>query len=63
MKKKIEKKVFIFQNDCICIGCVNLSLLIRESLWQTVNELKTNRKIFSIAKRVFVEVNCLRSDQ
>ena len=32
MQTKIDKKLFIFGDNCIWIGCVNWSLLSREYL-------------------------------
>ena len=63
MVKKIGKKVFLFRDDWIWIGCVKLSLLRREYLWEAVSVLKNIYKILPITKRAFFEPNCLHSDQ
>ena len=57
------EKVFLFRDDCIWIGRVNLSLPRREYFWPAVNVLKSSPKILPITKRDFFELNCLHIDQ
>ena len=42
MQKKKTRKIFLFGDNCVRIGCVKLSLLRREYLSSAVNVL-TNR--------------------
>ena len=57
------EKAFCFLDNCIWIGCVNLSLLRREKLWPTVNVFTKSQKILHITKRDFFQFNCLYIDQ
>ena len=62
MQEKFEKKLF-FLDNCIWIGCVNLSVLRRENLWPAVNVFKNSPNILDITKRNFFQFNCLHIDQ
>ena len=53
MDKKIDEIVFLLCDKCICIACVKLSLLTRESLSSTVNVLTNTLKILNITNTVF----------
>ena len=59
MQQKIEKKNFCYLDNCIWIGCVNLSLLRRENLWRAVNMFTNSAKILHIPKGDFLQLNCL----
>ena len=63
MQKEIEKKFFVFEDNCIRIGCVKLSLLGKEYLSTAFNVLKNSLNIFHITKRDLLEFNCLPIDQ
>ena len=62
MENKIEN-FFCVLGNCICIGCVILSLLRREYLPSAVNLRPNSLKILHITKRDFFRLNCLHSDQ
>ena len=62
LEKYWEQKIFFWDN-CIWIGCVNLSLLSKIYLWPTVNVLRNGPRILHITKRGFFQLNCLDSDQ
>ena len=62
-QKKIEEKLIVFFYNPIWSGCVNLFLLRRENLWQTVNVFTNSPKILHVTKRDFFQFNCLLIDQ
>ena len=62
MENKIEN-FFCVLGNCICIGCVILSLLRREYLSSAVNLIPNSLKILHITKRDFFRLNCLHSDE
>ena len=63
MQKKIDKNVFHLLDNCICIGCVEISLLKTGFLSLAVNMLTISPKILHITKRDFFQLNFLHSDQ
>ena len=61
--EKNSEKAIYFSDNCIWIGCVNLSLLRREYLSATFNALRKCAKVFHIVMRAFFQLICLDSDQ
>ena len=61
--EKNSEKAFSFLDNCIWIGCVNLSLLGRENLWPAVNVFTNSPKILHITNRHFFQFNCLHIDK
>ena len=61
-KKKKSEKVCSFSDNCICIGCVKLSLLSRKCLSLAVNVLTNRLTSFYITKRDFFQCHYLHSD-
>ena len=58
-REKNWEKVFCFCDNCIWIGCIRVSLLIREYLSSSVNVLTNTFKISHIFKRDFFKLNYL----
>ena len=63
MQKEIEKKFFVFEDKCICLGCVKLSLLGKEYLSTPFNVLTNSLKILHITERDFLQFNSFPFDQ
>ena len=63
MQEKIEKKLFVFRDNCVRIGCVKLSLLRREYLSSAVNVLTTSYKALRLTKTDIFRLNYLPNDQ
>ena len=61
-KKKNCPKSFFLLDNCIGIGCVQLSLLRREYFSSAVSESTNSPKILHITKIDFSEFNFLRTD-
>ena len=61
--EKSWEKSFCFSDNCIWIGCVNLSLLRTENLWPAFNVFTNSPKVLYITKRDFFQLNYLHSDQ
>ena len=53
MQRKVEKKLFVSEDNCIWIGCVKLSLLRREYVSSAVNVLTNSYKVFISLKETF----------
>ena len=62
-KKKIEKNIFNFWDNCIWKCCDKLSLLRTEYLSSAVNGLANSLKILHENLRDFFNLNHLRRDQ
>ena len=62
MQKKIRKS-FLFEDNCVQIGCVKLSLLRREYLSSAVNVLTNSYKALRLTKTDFSSLNYLPNDQ
>ena len=60
--EKNSEKVFSFRDNCIRIGCVELSLLRRVYMSSAVNVLTNSLKILHITKRDFFKLNWLGRD-
>ena len=63
MQKEIEKMFFVSEIIASELGCLKLSLLIREYLSSPVNMLRNILKTLHITKIHFFQLNCLHSDQ
>ena len=57
------EKGFSFLDNCIWIGCRNLSLIREENLWPAVNVFTNSSKNMYITKRDFFQLNFLHIDQ
>ena len=62
MQKKIRKS-FLFGDNCVRIGCVQLSLLRREYLSSAVSVLTNSYKALRLTKTDFFRLNYLPNDQ
>ena len=62
MHKKIDKNFFGFCDKCICIVCIEVSLLRREYLLSAVNVSTNSLKIFRLTMRDFLQLNYVHSD-
>ena len=61
--EKNSEKAICFSDNCIWIGCVNLSLLRREYLSATLYTFRKCAKVFHITMKAFFQLICLHSDQ
>ena len=61
--RKTFRKLFLFLDNSVWLGCVKLFLLTREYLSSAVNVLRNSLKIFHITKIDFFQVICLRTEQ
>ena len=59
--RKNREKAFCFWDNCVLIGCVELSLLKREYLWSAVNVLANSYKALYLTKTDFFQLNHLQS--
>ena len=62
MQEKIEKKLCVFVDNGVRIGCVKLSLLRREYLSSAVNVLTNTSKALHLTKTDSSQLNYLRYD-
>ena len=62
MEEKIEKKLFVFWDNSVGIGCVKLSLLRREYLSSAVIVLTNTYKALYLTKTDFFRLNYLQND-
>ena len=63
MQKKKIRKSFLFRDNCVRIGCVNLSLLRREYLSSGVNVLTNSYKAVRLSKTDLFRLNYLPNDR
>ena len=63
MQAAIDKKVFVFLENIVRIGCVKLSLLRREYLSSAVSVLTNSYKALRLTKTDFSRLNYLPNDQ
>ena len=57
LQKKVHKKLFGFEDNCVLTCCSNYSLLSREYMWAAVNVLKDGPNIWDPARRHDTELN------
>ena len=62
MEEKIEKKLRVFLDNGVRIGCLKLCLLRREYLSSAVNVLTNTYKAFHLTKTDFFRLNYLQND-
>ena len=61
--EKNWEKVFSFWDNCMWMGCFNLSLLGRGHLSMGLIVLTNSLKLFQISKNDILQLNCLPVDQ
>ena len=62
MQEKIKKKLFVFLDNVVRIGCLKLSLLRIEYLSSAVNVLTNTYKALHLTKTDFFRLNYLQND-
>ena len=63
MQEEIDKKLFVFIEDGVRIGCVKLSVLRREYLSSALNVLTNSYEALRLTKTEFFRLNYLPNDQ
>ena len=61
--EKNQEKVFSFWDNCMCVGCIKLSLFGREHLPTAVIVLTNRLNLWHITKRDFLQLTCFPVEQ
>ena len=63
MQEEIDKKLFVFIDNGVQLGCVKLSLLRREYLSSALSVLTNSFKALCLTKTDFFRLNYIPDDQ